>query len=167
MRDANVPSISPINPDVPPELEQIVRTALARDRDVRYQTARDLGRDLTRFLYRFGRPVSEYDVAELVLGAAGAPAVRKDGLAMIGEMLDLMLLEFKSLTQADAAAGPNSLQPDLFKLTGQNPAAPSSLSADLEGETFSGLSDELEGPDLTDTPQDKAPTAWWRGLISR
>ncbi|MDI1475271.1 serine/threonine-protein kinase [Polyangium sp. y55x31] len=170
VREANIPSLKPFSPDVPAELEEIIRTALARDRDVRYQTARDFGRDLTRFLYRFGRPVSEYEVADLVLGAAGAPAKKVDGLAMIGEMLDLMLLEFKSLTQADNAGAPNSLQPDLFKLTGANPvASPSSLDGGDLDDSFSGLSDELEGPDPTNTPQDKgrAPTAWWRGLISR
>jgi len=168
VRDAVIPQLKPINPDVPPELEEILRKALARDRDTRYRTARDFGRDLVRFLYHFGRPVSEYDVAELVLGAAGAPHKKVDGLAMIGEMLDLMLLEFKSLTQQDAA-GPTSLQPDLFKLTGSHPATqPPGPPDDLE-ETFAGLSDELEGPAPTADAQDKgrAPTAWWRGLISR
>lgn len=166
VRDAVIPSLKPINPDVPPELEQILRTALAKDRDARYQTARDFGRDLIRFLYRFGRPVSEYEVADLVLGAAGAPARKADGLAMIGEMLDLMLLEFKSLTH-EQGNGPNSLQPDLFKLSGPHSVAPAAMeSSDIE-ETFAGLSDELEGPDPTNAPQDRAPTAWWRGLISR
>lgn len=166
VREAVIPSLKSSNPNVPPELEQILRTALAKDRDARYQTARDFGRDLIKFLYRFGRPVSEYEVADLVLGAAGAPAKKADGLAMIGEMLDLALLEFKSLTQHEAG-GPNSLQPDLFKLSGAHSSAPAPLeSGDME-ETFAGLSDELEGPDPTNNPQDKAPTAWWRGLISR
>jgi len=166
VRDANIPAISQINTQVPPELEDILRTALARDRDTRFQTAHDFGRALIKFLYRYGRPVSEYEVADLVLGAAGAPAKKVDGLAMIGEMLDLALLEFKSLTQAEQNAGPTSLQGDLFRLSGANPALNLSDNVDPE-ETFAGLSDELEGPDPDNAPKDKAPTAWWRGLISR
>jgi serine/threonine-protein kinase len=42
VRDANIPSLAQINDAVPPELEQIIRKALARDRDQRYLTARDL-----------------------------------------------------------------------------------------------------------------------------
>lgn len=168
VRDAVIPPLAPINPGVPAKLETIIRKALAKDRDNRYLTARDFAADLIRFLYEYGRPVSEYEVADLVLGAAGAPMRKVDGLAAIGEMLDLMLLEFKSLTQHDA---PTSLQPDLFKLTGANsassfpPAANSSLDTD---DTFAGLSDELEGPDpAADEEKEKAPTGWFRALMKR
>lgn len=50
VRDCQIPSIRKINPTVPPELERIVMKALAKDRNVRYQTAANLHRDLNRFL---------------------------------------------------------------------------------------------------------------------
>ena len=168
VKDAIIPPLAPINSSVPSKLETIIRKALARDRDARYSTARHFAADLIRFLYEYGRPVSEYEVADLVLGAAGAPVRKVDGLAAIGEMLDLMLLEFKSLTQQEA---PTSLQPDLFRLSGANsastapPAGGSSLDTD---DTFAGLSDELEGPDPTaEVEQEKAATGWFRALMKR
>lgn len=50
VRDCQVPSIRKVNPLVPPELERIVMKALAKDKNVRYQTAANLHRDLNRFL---------------------------------------------------------------------------------------------------------------------
>ena len=48
----------------PPELDDIVLRALSRDRDDRYATARDLGRDLSRALGRLGDAVDRAEVAE-------------------------------------------------------------------------------------------------------
>jgi serine/threonine protein kinase len=79
-------------------LEPILSRALARDPMARYPSARDLGRDLTRFLYKLGRPVSAYDVAELVRGAM---ALRKkaqpDKASIIDKLIEEALLEFTSL----------------------------------------------------------------------
>ena len=63
---ARVPSLSQLNPEVTPELERIVQKALARDPTERYQTARDLGRDLNAHLFRIGHAVSSFDIAQLV-----------------------------------------------------------------------------------------------------
>lgn len=50
VRECQIPSIRKINPLVPAELEKIVMKALAKDRNVRYQTAGNLHKDLNRFL---------------------------------------------------------------------------------------------------------------------
>lgn len=50
VRDCQVPPIRKINPTVPPELERIVMKSLAKDRNIRYQTAANFHRDLNRFL---------------------------------------------------------------------------------------------------------------------
>src|SRR5580700_8229648 len=90
VREAVIPSLIPMGLGVTSDLEQIVLRALAKDPDARYLTARDLGHDLTRFLYRFGRPVGDDDVAELVRHAVGGDAGPVDGSKKIAEMIDLM-----------------------------------------------------------------------------
>ena len=50
VRECQIPAIRKVNPTVPPELERIVMKALAKDRNVRYQTAANFHRDLNRFL---------------------------------------------------------------------------------------------------------------------
>ncbi len=52
IRDCQIPSLRKINPNIHTELERIVQKALARDRNLRYQTGAALHRDLNRFLNR-------------------------------------------------------------------------------------------------------------------
>lgn len=52
IKDCQIPSLRKINPNIHTELERIVQRALARDRNLRYQTAAALHRDLNRFLNR-------------------------------------------------------------------------------------------------------------------
>jgi len=96
---AEIPRITGLNRSVTPELERIIDRSLARERDQRYRTARELGRDLWEFLYKFGRSVSAFDVAELVRGAMSlrkrAPASAQASL--IDKLIEETLLEFTSL----------------------------------------------------------------------
>jgi serine/threonine-protein kinase len=168
VRDAVIPPLPSINRAVPPDLDELVRRALARDPDARYQTARDLGRDLTRFLYRYGRPVSDDDVAELVVRAVGPSGGQPvDGVKKIAEMIDLMLLEFRSLTkeEPEKAAG-TSLFSETLSFKSSAPPPPDLNDTDTP---LGGLADELEGPDPEPTqPEESSSVAgWFRGLISR
>lgn len=52
IRDCQIPSLRKINPNIHTELERIVQKALARDRNLRYQTGAALHRDMNRFLNR-------------------------------------------------------------------------------------------------------------------
>ncbi|MEK7355198.1 MAG: serine/threonine-protein kinase, partial [Bdellovibrionota bacterium] len=52
IRECQIPSLRKINPAIPPELERIVSKALAKDRNLRYQTSAALHRELSRFLNR-------------------------------------------------------------------------------------------------------------------
>jgi len=101
---AKIPSLRADDPGIPPELDAIVARALARDPAARYTSTRDLGRDLTNFLFKLGRPVSAYDIAELVRGAM---ALRRksqpDKASIIDKLIEEALLEFTSL-QDDKAA---------------------------------------------------------------
>jgi serine/threonine-protein kinase len=85
--------------DSPPELDRILSRALAQDLKSRYATARDLGRDLTAFLYRYGKPVSAFDIAELVRGAMSLRKQRKPDKSsnIIDKLIEEALFEFTSL----------------------------------------------------------------------
>lgn len=52
IRECQIPSLHKIDPNISPELEKICTKALARDRNLRYQSAAEFHRDLNRFLNR-------------------------------------------------------------------------------------------------------------------
>ncbi len=66
IRDCQVPSLRKINPNIPTELERITMKALARDRNLRYQTSAAMHRDLNRFLNRQYPEFSAQDFATFI-----------------------------------------------------------------------------------------------------
>jgi serine/threonine-protein kinase len=106
VRSANIPPLGPLNKDVPPELDRIIAKALARDPDKRYATARDFGRDLTTFLFKYGKPVSSHEVGEMVRNtvASRKPATKAKPTT-VGKLIEEALLEFKSLEEDESAEG--------------------------------------------------------------
>ncbi len=50
IRECQIPNLKKLNPAIPAELERIVAKALAKDKNLRYQTAAAFHRDLNRFL---------------------------------------------------------------------------------------------------------------------
>src|SRR3954447_4536457 len=66
VRNAKIPPVKAQNPQVEQELEDIVRKALARRREDRYQTATDLQDALAQYSYSRGLKVISRDIAELV-----------------------------------------------------------------------------------------------------
>src|SRR4051812_16536884 len=100
VQSARVPSIREINKNVPPELEQVLMKALTEDPDQRYQRARDFGSALNKLLFKVGRSVSSFDIAELV------EPIRKEReqkrraqkrQSIIGTLIDEAMLEFTSI----------------------------------------------------------------------
>ncbi len=103
-----VPAISQLNPRVPPELERIVNGALVRDPDQRYQTARELGQDLVRFLFAYGQPVGTFDISSLVQSTIKQRAKVQQSLETnISKLIEETLFEFTSL-KTDQEPDPNS-----------------------------------------------------------
>ena len=151
VRDAVIPKLQ-----IPAELDRILTRTLARESGARYGSARDLGRDLTRFLFHYGRPVSEDDVSALVQTAVGAPARTLDGIQNIADLIDMTLLEFKSLGKE---SHPPSMMPEPMSFL-----TPASSGDDLP---LSGLADELEPPDPATADDSSAVAQWLRGLIPR
>ncbi len=109
---AHVPSIMQINKKVPAELERIINHALARDPAQRFQTAREMGLDLTRFMFKFGVPVSTFEIGQLVQGAM-KERQRQRPLqpSIIDKLIEEALFEFTSLTDDKGAAAGQSKAP--------------------------------------------------------
>jgi serine/threonine protein kinase len=115
-------NVSTLNKKVTPELEKILNKALARDPNVRYRTARELGVDLSKLLFKLGQPVSTFDIAQLVQGAMRERQnrARVPQGSIIDKLIEEALLEFTSLTDdkdgskrppGQPAAGPAGATP--------------------------------------------------------
>ena len=66
VRKAEIPPLREFNAETPPALEEICRAALARAPGDRIQSAREMGTQLSRFLFKQGVSVTSYDVAAYV-----------------------------------------------------------------------------------------------------
>jgi eukaryotic-like serine/threonine-protein kinase len=73
-------------PDLPPDLEHIILTAMAKDPDSRYQTAEELRADLMRFVR--GQPPLGGPVTGLVADATATAAVAPTQAAPVAAALD-------------------------------------------------------------------------------
>jgi serine/threonine-protein kinase len=123
VRQARIPSIAALNPDVTPELENIVRKALAQDPADRYQEAADLGDALAQYLFSNRMKVTARDVAALVKDAQ-AERERKRSLAPENDLINVLIRDemakVTSLVEGDSPAmgheraGSVSLDPGSF-----------------------------------------------------
>lgn len=66
IRTMAIPFPSEVTPDAPKELDSVVMKALDRSVSKRYATARELGRDLRRYLLSLSEPIEMAEVAELM-----------------------------------------------------------------------------------------------------
>src|SRR5262249_44952879 len=64
VRQGRVPSIVAQNPEVDEELEEIIRKALARDVEVRFQHAADMQEGLAQYLFSRGMKVTSRDIKQ-------------------------------------------------------------------------------------------------------
>ena len=125
VRQAYVPPISPQNPEVTAELEGIIRKALAKDVEQRFQRADDLADSLAQYLFAHNLKVTARDIEQLVNRCLnerqkGQP-VKKAG-SLIDDLIQDEILNFTSLDDvaaeggkpATAAGGDAPLNPDAF-----------------------------------------------------
>jgi len=127
VRQTRIPSMSAINPDITPELEAIVRKALAHDPDDRYQDAADLGDALAQFLFSHRMKVTARDIASLVREVQQERA-RKRSMGPQNELIDVLIRDemakVTSLVDGDdkknnpTSAGSLQLDPNSFVNTG-------------------------------------------------
>jgi serine/threonine-protein kinase len=158
---AKVPPISQINRNVPPELESIVNRALARDRTDRYSSARELGQDLSRFMFRFAQPVSGYDIATIVQATMREKEnARLAQGSFIHKLIEEALFEFTSLRddrQGDPVAPSGMLLAASAPLNEElfvDSASPAGMPTVEHGNLAA-----LEGDDVQDVPSQRRRVA--------
>jgi eukaryotic-like serine/threonine-protein kinase len=123
VRQARVPSIAALNPEIDAELEQVVRKALARDPNDRYQNAADLGDALAQFLFSRRMKVTARDIAALVRDTQ-VEMMRKRSAEPKDSLIDALILdEMQKMTslvdaggapEAQTTEGSMSLDPSAF-----------------------------------------------------
>ncbi len=121
VRQAKVPSIAALNPEIEPEIEQVVRKALARDPEDRYQTANDLGDALSQYLFSRRMKVTARDISNIVRDTQ-VEMMRKRSSAPKDSLIDgLIMDEMQKMTSlidgadpAKADQGSMSLDPSTF-----------------------------------------------------
>jgi serine/threonine-protein kinase len=124
VRQAEIPALTAQNSDVTPELEAIIRKALAKDANERFQRADDLGDALAQYLFSRGLKVTSRDIEQLVVRCLAerqqsSPKARTN---LIDNLIQDEILKFTSLeevgTEAPKKDGPATgnapLNPDSF-----------------------------------------------------
>jgi len=125
VRQARVPSIAALNPEIEPDLEAVVRKALAREADDRYQSAADLADALAQYLFSRRMKVTSRDIQTLVRDTQmemmrKRSAEPKESLIdalindEIGKMTSLVEGEESAESGNNGAEGSMSLDPSAF-----------------------------------------------------
>jgi serine/threonine-protein kinase len=113
VQQAQVPSLTQFNSDVDAELDRLVMKAMARDRDQRFLTARDMNDAIAEYLFRHQMKVTSYDVGNLVqavVSSRGKERERKADTSIIDQLIQEELLAFTSLDEMNDPLGPASAQ---------------------------------------------------------
>ena len=126
VRNARIPPIKAQNPEVEQELEDIVRKALAKRKEDRYQTTLDLQDALAHYSYSRGLKVISRDVADLVRQCLEDKAAESGGRQRrAGNILDTLLQdEINKFTSVD------------FEEPGAKPVSPDELGSGGSGGEF-------------------------------
>lgn len=112
VQQANVPSLSRLNPEVDAGLEEVLGKALARDPADRYQSAQEFGDALAGFLFGNQLKVTSYDVANIVKEVIERKKTVKAGpqeASIIDRLIQEELLRFTSLDDMSPGADPLDL----------------------------------------------------------
>lgn len=124
VRQARIPSIAALNPEIEPELEAIVRKSLARNRDDRYESAADMGDALAQYLFSRRMKVTARDLAALVKDTQ-LERMRKRSAEPKESLIDVLIQdEMAKVTSllddgspaaaGEGSEGSQSLDPDHF-----------------------------------------------------
>ena len=131
-----------LNPDLPPKLDDIINRALEKDRELRYQSARDIRSEMLRLK-------RDTDTGRVPAASSGAiPIARENGSP-------------SAVASAPPAAPPSGSVP-VALASGSNPAIPASSGSSGSVSVPSGLSPTLPAVQLSSsgiTPAVESPAA--------
>jgi eukaryotic-like serine/threonine-protein kinase len=124
VRQARIPSIAALNPEIEPELEGVVRKALARDREDRFANAADFADALSQFLFSRRMKVTARDLASLVKDTQ-LERMRKRSTEPKESLIDVLIQDEMAkvtsliddgspATSSQTTEGSQSLDPDQF-----------------------------------------------------
>jgi serine/threonine-protein kinase len=119
VRQARIPALPALNPEIPAELDQIVRRALARDIPQRFQHAYELQDAVAQFLFSRSLKVTSRDIAWLVRECLAEHQKTAPPVVQAGSVIDTLIQEeivkFTSLDEevgGGDAAGAKPLSPE-------------------------------------------------------
>jgi serine/threonine-protein kinase len=114
VQQANIPSLTRLNPEVDEEFEGVLLKALARDPAQRYQSCRDFGDALAGYIFSHQMKVTAYDIAALVKSVSGKKPRRSQDQSIIDRLIQEELLSFTSLDDMADPLNPGAqpLSPD-------------------------------------------------------
>ncbi len=141
VRDAAIPPVSSINPNVPKEMDAILARALERDLNRRFQDASEFGGELMKMLFARQMLVTSYDIARLVKSVQQAEP--REEVSREVDIIDRLIEdELARITSVEDGENPFS--------DGAKPILTSELSGMLGGpETTGSLEDPRQwGADL-------------------
>lgn len=163
IRECNIPSLTKVNPNIPVELERITMKALTRDRNLRYQTAAAMHRDLNRFLNRQYPDFTPHDFSVFIK------------TLYTDEILDLRkrLIEYakipfkpttvrgdegdKTLVTSFPQMPDNKTRSKSIEITQSNEISSKTNATITETESFSAISNpSLSNDDVTKTPMSQS-----------
>ena len=115
VQQANVPSISRLNPEVDAELEQVLNKALTRETDQRYQSASEFADALAGYLFSHKLKVTSADIATLVkqtLAEEGELPKSPQQQSIIDKLIQEELVRFTSLDGPAHALDLDAMSPE-------------------------------------------------------
>ncbi len=155
VQKAEVPSLRTINPAVDEALDGLLRKTMARDRDERFGSARDLGDAIADYLFSHKMKVTSYDVGNLIVSVVATRSKereRKADSSIIDQLIQEELLAFTSLDEMNDPLDPKSgsmrpgeLQPPAERV-GARPLDAGSFNERLENPAEWFADDELDQP---------------------
>lgn len=109
VQQAKVPSLRRLNPEVDQDFEQVLEKCLARDPNLRFQSARDFGDALASYLFSHKLKVTSYDIANLVKSAVSAKEKKPtQDQSIIDRLIQEELLAFTSLDDMEDPLSPGA-----------------------------------------------------------
>src|SRR5215831_15893203 len=116
VRNAKIPPIKPQNPQVEQELEDVVRKALAKRKEDRYQNANDIQDAIAQYSYSRGLKVISRDIADLVRQCLEDRRMQsgegKPKTSIIDHLLQDEIAKFTSVEEDEQDAGARPLSAD-------------------------------------------------------